>query len=343
MELATQRDKQYWIDNLRAIACLMVILLHVSGPWVNKLQNFNSFDWWNVNLLHTISRFCVPVFVMITGALVIGKISEWKLFYKQKMGRVLRPLVFWSVFYILFYQAYSIYQGENWSIISFFAFVVDSVIYGAAYHLWYLYLILALYLFVPILSAIVLKWNSFQILLLLVLWILVLATAQYFETNKFANLLRFCFGYMGYMLLGYYIVTYIAVNKTSNLFGFAFVLLGIFGTIFSIYKNSIQNGSIDYSWYYYLNVNVLVLSAGVFITFRQFNTYSKWLSNIAKHSFGIYLIHLFYIMVVNRLLGSNYTIPVVFETLLITAFVGILSYSSIILMKRSIVLRAYVE
>lgn len=343
MELVAHTNKQHWIDNLRAIACIMVIVLHVSGPWVNKLQLVNLFDWWSVNFIHTFSRFCVPVFVMITGALVLGKENHYNSFYRQKIGRVIKPLLFWSIFYMIFYQAYSFYLGNQWDINSFLIFVYDSILYGSAYHLWYLYLIVALYVSVPALTSLLKKINNTQLLFLLLTWVILLSAAQYMGNNMYLNTLRFCFGYMGYMVLGYYIVTHTSVNKIGTLVGFGLVMLGILGTLWPICESAVLSGAIDYSWYYYLNVNVLVLSLGVFILFRNVNTKLKMLSAIAEHSFGIYLVHLFYIMVINKLLISIYTMPILLEVLVVALLVGLLSYSTIAFMKKINFLTKYVE
>ena len=61
-----------YFDFLRIFATFAVMVLHVAG------QNWNgtsvpSFEWQTFNLFHSITRFGVPIFVMISGALFLNK------------------------------------------------------------------------------------------------------------------------------------------------------------------------------------------------------------------------------------------------------------------------------
>ena len=55
-----------WLDNSRIIAIFAVVVLHAAvSPVVDT--PFGSTDWWAGNLINAFSRWCVPVFVMISG------------------------------------------------------------------------------------------------------------------------------------------------------------------------------------------------------------------------------------------------------------------------------------
>ncbi len=61
-----------YIDYLRVVAILGVIMLHVSAQnWYNI--DVSSFAWQTFNFFDAISRYGVSIFVMISGALFLGK------------------------------------------------------------------------------------------------------------------------------------------------------------------------------------------------------------------------------------------------------------------------------
>ena len=72
MKQEVQKEKTkkriYYFDVLRVIACLAVIMIHTSGTYV--LRNFRTFNFWVRNLFDSLSRIAVPLFVMISGALL---------------------------------------------------------------------------------------------------------------------------------------------------------------------------------------------------------------------------------------------------------------------------------
>lgn len=90
-----------WLDNSRIIAIWAVIFLHVAGFFVVS-EPIGSTYWWIGSAYDAITRWCVPVFVMISGALLLDSSKQEALgvFYRKRMVRILWPLVFWSVFYL---------------------------------------------------------------------------------------------------------------------------------------------------------------------------------------------------------------------------------------------------
>lgn len=65
-----ERERNY--DNLRVLATFMVVMLHVSAGYVTKnMDNFNLYFTVG-NLFDSFSRYCVPLFVMLSGAFVLS-------------------------------------------------------------------------------------------------------------------------------------------------------------------------------------------------------------------------------------------------------------------------------
>ncbi|EOC1327328.1 acyltransferase family protein, partial [Cronobacter dublinensis] len=87
--------RDYSIDFARVISCFLVVMTHVSAYWNYKFQS----EWEVVNFYNSLSRCAVPVFVMISGALLIKKDIQILDFYKKKIPQAFIYLLSWSVFY----------------------------------------------------------------------------------------------------------------------------------------------------------------------------------------------------------------------------------------------------
>src|SRR5262245_62050636 len=92
------------LDALRVVAAFGVVWLHVSAAAVRVMPDVRSATWWMGNVADAAVRWSIPVFVMISGALMLAYPSEKDPlgFYKRRGARLLAPLVFWTIFYIGF-------------------------------------------------------------------------------------------------------------------------------------------------------------------------------------------------------------------------------------------------
>jgi surface polysaccharide O-acyltransferase-like enzyme len=86
MKSVQQPGKLYWADNLRVIAIFSVILVHVMDPLFENNPSVSPV-WWIGNIYGSFVRYCVPIFVMLTGALILPKDYELKYFLKKKFIR----------------------------------------------------------------------------------------------------------------------------------------------------------------------------------------------------------------------------------------------------------------
>lgn len=92
-----------WADFLRLIAILMVICIHCADPFnVSPEARSNpEYNFWG-SIYGAFLRPCVPLFVMLTGMLLLPVREETGPFYKKRMMRVLVPFVVWSFLYTIF-------------------------------------------------------------------------------------------------------------------------------------------------------------------------------------------------------------------------------------------------
>lgn len=320
----------------------MVIVLHVTGPWLHKLLGVNQNVWVSIAGIHSLTRFCVPIFIMITGSLLLNREYNYLSFFSSKFSRIVKPFLFWSIFYICIYFLFDLYLGKSITLASFGKSIFDSIIYGAAYHLWYLYLLLSLYVIVPFLSNLISRTNKSNTYIFLILWFILLTFSQFQETNTLLNYARTAFGYLGYLVLGHLLVTLQLKKNVAIPFSLFLIVLGWGSTFYPVFRNYTTNAIVVDQWYYYLNVNTVILSIGVFLFFKYFDFKFTLLSNISKHSFGIYFIHLFFIMLFNKIFSSG-NLPLVLYLMLFSFGVLLASYYSVVLLLKFKIINKYIE
>ncbi|HML54414.1 MAG TPA: acyltransferase family protein [Solidesulfovibrio magneticus] len=138
-----------WIDWLRAMAAFAVVVIHVTAPLYAQIATLHRTDWWIANIANCAVRFAVPLFVMLAGALLLGRNEDAAAFYAKRAARLLPAFIFWSVFYLLFAWATG---GDGLDLRE--RFVNAVLVTGATYyHLWYLPMFFGLMLVHPFLNA----------------------------------------------------------------------------------------------------------------------------------------------------------------------------------------------
>lgn len=302
------KDKKqtiYWCNSLRFLAITGVIIIHVSGDLV--IQTYFASNWNIANLYNSFSRFAVPLFAMLSGCFLFSKEKDIEIipFLKRRGTRVVLPFIFWSIAYILFnlYQSYQ--QGLLSGIQSIFILVRNNILEGAAFHLWYVYLIIGLYLFAPILNHWIRKASEKSILYFLSIWVLSLF-CNTFDLGNIRAITEPFAGFMGYFVLGYYLLhkdlhKHRKLISLSSISIFIISSLGVMIGTMALNKDEHQFVSILYD---YSTPLVFLMSASIFLFVKYsstFNTKNTIIEGVAKYSYGIYLIHILVLKVLQKL------------------------------------------
>lgn len=135
----SQRIKSY--DILRTVACLMIIAMHAPIPGADASSN-RLF-------LSTLSYLTAPgigLFFLISGALLLPVRGETSQFLRKRLGKVVWPTLFWTLFYIL---AEYWMNGEQLTLRKFASIPFSPQGHGI---LWFMYTLIGLYLLAPIIS-----------------------------------------------------------------------------------------------------------------------------------------------------------------------------------------------
>lgn len=104
MELQKNPQHIVWLDVVRFVAMFTVVCCHCTDPfnfYPGTPPNIGEIKLWGA-IYGALLRPCVPLFVMITGALLLPVRGEISVFYKKRIPRVLWPFLIWSVIYNLF-------------------------------------------------------------------------------------------------------------------------------------------------------------------------------------------------------------------------------------------------
>ncbi len=168
--------RETWVDALRAFALFILIMAHCCDPFNSPYlpQTAERAFWGSVYL--SAVRPCVPLFVMITGYLLLPCKAEcYGSFYKKRIFRVLWPFLIWSVAYNAFpwlvYHFSNTAEAARATVTSFFSFAEPAAdtagvwqtmwsdiaripfdFSGYNTHMWYVFLLIGLYLFIPFIS-----------------------------------------------------------------------------------------------------------------------------------------------------------------------------------------------
>lgn len=277
---------QFGLSFLRILATFSVIIIHVSAPLVVRFGEISFFDWNVANFFDSISRYSVPLFFMISGALLLGKDYLLMDFLKKRLGKILPPFFIWSLIYSFLNRC--VFQDESFNCIK----IVKDVFYGSEYHLWFIYSLLGIYLTVPILR----RWIKYapqkEIQFLLILWLFTLILTIPNLKIYFPKIdLTYFSGFIGYFVLGYYL----SLLRFKRFISILLIVCGVSITIIGTYYFTIKNSKFYYYFYEYLCINTLMVSSGIFMLFNKMVSSNKKVNVIVERlnqaCFGIYLMH----------------------------------------------------
>lgn len=353
------REHLIWVDLLRLTACFLVVVAHSCDPFVGQFDN-NYSEFFTGALIGSFVRPCVPLFVMISGVLLLPVNMDMATFYSKRAKRLLIPFIFWSFMLPVLYFIYTHIGietvspnmvGDNYTL-SMTVQKMYTFIFNFNYDttpLWYAYMLIGLYLFMPIISAWLSQAARKDITWFLRIWIvsMCLPYVQMLApmlgyTGNFGNmgLLGICdwnaygmfyyfSGFLGYLVLAYYLVRYpldwswsrtLSLAIPMFLIGYA-ITAGGFILTQKYYPGSYAN--LEIVWYF-SGINVFLMTFSAFIVMKKIKMKaSPLLKKAANLTFGIYLCHFVFVQLGYDLIYPNIPAPAFVQIILI----AILSFS----------------
>ncbi|GAB4050326.1 acyltransferase [Catellatospora paridis] len=148
---ADRAGRDHGLDVLRILAICSVVAIHVFGSSIRN-EPKRSTEWWLAVAIDLGSSWAVPVFVMISGALLLNPkvhAAGPAAFYRRRFLRIVPAIVAWHVIYLVVVLGL-LQNGVNLTGPKLGQLVIDANIVVAFYFLW---LIAGLYLIAPVLAA----------------------------------------------------------------------------------------------------------------------------------------------------------------------------------------------
>ncbi|MCQ2406716.1 MAG: acyltransferase family protein [Oscillospiraceae bacterium] len=302
---------------LKCICCFCVITIHAASPFLKT--DVGSLNFFFAAVWSTLCRFAVPVFLMITGALLLSPDKELSIgkIFKSYFLRILICLFFWTIIYELFLIGANYIFFDNYKPGIWRSALYRVLSFNHHFHLYYLQILLLLYALLPILRAFVKNAGDELLIYALALWFVlgiifpVLFGFELFSSvsgipSQYPLSLLYCAP--GYALLGYFLKTRSGKIR-PRIFALLF-LAGFLSLLLILCLASKREGELASSWLDVNTPSVCLEAAGIFgfvcslegqIKLRRFAVL------LSSGSFCVFLVHHFFIMAFQALLPDIYS------------------------------------
>jgi surface polysaccharide O-acyltransferase-like enzyme len=343
--------RELWIDWFRAGGAVAIVALHVTArEMVRRYHVLEGFDWWTIAGYQAVTRSVVPLFVMISGYLILRRCADGRSasYAFRRAGRAYALALFWT----LAFFAWERVKGYD---VSAGTFITNALLGEPYYHLWFLYAIAGTYLIAPIIAPGLAGLQATQGRI--VAWGIPLAATLHFMATRGdrpGSVIALSVPYVAFSATGYLMrvsaatysrmlapIMYVG-GLAATLAGFA-VLTGA-GTVARGASN--LHGSM---WVFTpFSPSVVAMSIGAYLGLCG----SRWLrrqqmpsvvARFASDSMGVYILHPFVLDVVNHLGFVGRTPNALVGIAGVTAVVTAITWALTIVYKQARVTRATVS
>lgn len=317
-DLVKDNERILYLDLVKVVSAFCVIIIHIFSPLIafysdNISQNQLIF----YKIIKYFCNWAVPCFVMVTGSLLLNNSKEisYKLMFTKYIPRILFSLLLFGFIYA---WMEIIFNEKQISI-----FQIKKVLYNILTnklwdHMWYLYMLLGIYLLIPMLKIFSKYTNEVDYVILLIIL---------FASNSIlpfiATIFNFTIGiqiqtasiYIFYLLLGSYIS-----EKKTILKRISFLLIGTPTLFLVLLSCNIFNWTNLDNGFNYSSPMIVLMSVGIFSLIKNYSGQNKIIVMLANLSFTIYLIHPLFINIILKLFKINpsrYSVNIVVLILLI--------------------------
>lgn len=307
------------VDLIRALAIVGVIFLHATNDLTpDSMTQLEVVRWITVDVYQSFARMAVPLFVMLSGALLLqpSKNESLSTFFKKRWERIGPPFFFWGALYFIW-----LYFVENNAI------TVNSIIQGYLtgpyFQFWYIYMLAGLYLLTPILRIVIAHADDKLIKYFVALWVLgasIIPVISYFTVYDLNSTVFTITGWVGYYILGFYLLKV----KLPRLLIVGLLLLGVsLAAIGTVYMSFNVGGTDSYYFQDYLSPTMILASVMAFLLLKnikaptkkiaitptnegfknqqsQSSKFSKFIHLLSENTLPIFLFHLMVIEILQR-------------------------------------------
>ena len=312
--MVKKKDRIFYYDLLRAIAIIAVIICHMDlffGILDTPLKIISHMTF------REIGGVGVPIFLMISGALLLNRNYDLSDFLKRRFTRIIYPFIFWFIVIscglLYFNQTDLIWKLFN----------------GTYSVTWYFWTLIGIYLFLPIINSFIKEYGEKGVEYFLIIWFITIILETVHSYPLFPNFdLLYFSSFVGYPILGYYLD-----NKEFNLSdsrlciaGLAVLILTWIMFVFCKYNN------IEIIYLGYLSVPMILLSGGMYIFIKYLcrlksvenlkdTIIGKGIVSLSLCSYGMYFSHVIALKVLLMFNPkSNLLFPIMFILMIFSSW-----------------------
>lgn len=308
------KNREAYFDQLRALAIFSIVCCHVCGMgYITKnpdlLLHFKTFY---ATMLFNSGRFIgVPLFIMLSGALLINKEYSLTTFVKKRFSRVIVPYIFWVIINILFSS-----MVQHKDLTPEFIF---NAFFGFEGALWFIKMLIIVYIAIFIINKLLdyAKSKSYEkecinilVIASLICYVIYNLIHIPFEMISFSCL------FIPYAIFGYYLThtefTNIRISDfgmTSNRIVISAFILSVVCYLYFVMTVCLKTMAMNkfFSASYFTSV-VIILNFSIVLLFRYLpksgglggkingiltsNHIAKAILSISLCSYGIYFVHI---------------------------------------------------
>lgn len=290
------------LDFIRVLAIIAVVFIHLTFPIYSRPDFFGGATWWLAEIINILSRPAIPVFIMLSGYLLLEKNETTKENVKRVWYRLGIPLLGWTGIYTV------------WSLIDSRSEVtvlgiLINILSGNIFHLYFLVILINLYALLPLLRKLFItdslnKQRTKVIFLLFAGFVYTLASYFVFK-EIFSTFLTIGLPYLGYFVFGHYIKSKTIIRKNLIVLTALWIMMFLINlflgyTNMQLFINGDQTFWLHISYFDdYLSPNVMIFSLLSFILLLHVptlllekNIIKKIIRVLSAQAFGLYLVHL---------------------------------------------------
>ena len=315
----------FYYDVLRALAIIGIVFCHVSVSYVSR--DINNPNLYISVFFDCFRDFSIPIFVMLSGSLLIGKKDTLVKFFKKRLSRLFLPFLFWVLVYIVFT---SLFLNHGFSIDN-----AIKILFGTAgtlgVHFWFVWMIIIAYIGIFIINKIIQmqpfnieNFNRKFITILAMLSVIYIGLSHYHLFNPYSPRLTYYISFLAYIIIGYFLAKCDFLERRIDRKYLIIItaLLFIGSYLWYIFYFVVPRSHMVHQFVRlsYFNLLILFMSANAFLLFKYLsktdkfidmenNSLGKAFTLISNYSYGIYLVHylILYCIKINLIKIINFT------------------------------------